>query len=286
MKVIRKPGWIKVKAPVGGKYDELKSLLKSLKVNTICVEAVCPNIGRCWEHKIATFLILGDICTRGCKFCAVKRGKPLPPSPEEPKAVAEAVKILGIRHVVLTSVTRDDLEDGGAGQFAKAIEEIKERIPECRVEVLVPDFSGRRKPLEMVLKAGPTVLGHNMETVRRLYPVARAGADYMRSLELLRRAKEISPNTITKSGIMVGLGESLGEIKETLKDIRDTGCDILTIGQYLSPSPKNLPVARYYTPEEFEFLKKIGEGIGFSCVFSGPFVRSSYMADLMISELF
>jgi lipoic acid synthetase len=268
---------------LGEKYDKLRAFLESLNVNTICIEAVCPNIGDCWGRKVMTFMILGDRCTRGCRFCAVKRGKPLPPSSDEPRAIAEAVKALGLRYVVLTSVTRDDLPDGGASQFKKTVEAIREEVRGCKVEVLVPDFMGKRESIKEVLEASPEVFGHNIETVRRLYPMVRVGADYERSLEVLRLAKEISPDIVTKSGIMVGLGEGLDEIEETMRDLRDVGCDLLTIGQYLSPSPRNLPVVRYYTPDDFLLLKEMGERMGFLRVSSGPLVRSSYMADSMIS---
>jgi lipoic acid synthetase len=278
-----KPSWIRAKAPLGEKYDKLRAFLESLNVNTICIEAVCPNIGDCWGRKVMTFMILGDRCTRGCRFCAVKRGKPLPPSSDEPRAIAEAVKALGLRYVVLTSVTRDDLPDGGASQFKKTVEAIREEVRGCKVEVLVPDFMGKRESIKEVLEASPEVFGHNIETVRRLYPMVRVGADYERSLEVLRLAKEISPDIVTKSGIMVGLGEGLDEIEETMRDLRDVGCDLLTIGQYLSPSPRNLPVVRYYTPDDFLLLKEMGERMGFLRVSSGPLVRSSYMADSMIS---
>jgi lipoic acid synthetase len=252
--------------------------LSNLELHTVCKEANCPNIGHCFEQGTATFLILGDICTRGCKFCDVKRGVPLPVDENEPGRVAEAVKILKLDYAVITSVTRDDLPDGGADIFAQTITEIRRLVPHCLVEVLVPDFSGSIDSFKMVLEAKPDVLNHNIETVARLYPSVRKGADYQRSLFLLGNVKRIDENITTKSGIMVGLGEDWDEIIQVMKDLRNGRCELLTIGQYLSPSDEHLPVMKFYHPDEFVKLKKIGEDMGFTHVESGPLVRSSYHA--------
>jgi lipoic acid synthetase len=260
--------------------------MRGKKLHTVCEQAVCPNLAECWRRGAATFLILGETCTRNCAFCAVKSAKPPfePPDPGEPGRLAEAAAAMGLSHVVITSVTRDDLEDGGALVFAEAVRQVRGRLPGCAVEVLIPDFRGARAALATVLDAGPEILGHNLETVARLYGVARPGADYGRSLGLLRLAKELSPSTLTKSGLMVGLGEAWGELLEAMSDLRASGCDILTLGQYLRPSKAHLPVARYYTPEEFVLLKDAALRLGFRWVESGPLVRSSYHADEQVRE--
>jgi len=275
---VRRPSWLKVKAFWGDDYRRLKSLLADSNLHTVCQEAKCPNINHCFGNKTATFLILGNICTRGCKFCNIKMGTPLPVDSDEPKRVAVAVKKLGLEYAVITSVTRDDLSDGGASVFALTIQEIRNLIVHCKIEVLIPDFLGFFESLEMVLDAKPDVLNHNLETVKRLYPQVRRGADYERSLNLLRIARNYDQNLITKSGIMLGLGETWEEIIELMSDLRNMDCDLLTIGQYLSPSREHLPVLKYYHPDEFAELKRIGERMGFLHVESGPLVRSSYQA--------
>jgi lipoic acid synthetase len=275
----KKPNWFKVKFPGGENYREVKSLLKSHNLHTVCQEAKCPNIGECFESRTATFLISGKICTRNCSFCNVEKGIPQTLERNEPKEVAQAVKMLNLNYAVITSVTRDDLKDGGAYHFAATIKEIKKTSPQCQIEVLVPDFGGSQKSLEIVLKEKPYVLNHNLETVKRLYPLVRSKANYERSLELLKIAKELDENILTKSGIMVGLGEKWEEILEVLKDLRKVKCDIVTIGQYLAPSEKHFPVAKFLNPEEFQKLKEIGEKLGFAYVESGPLVRSSYKAE-------
>jgi len=281
----RLPLWLKVKPPLGENYRKIKSLLSELRLHTVCQEANCPNIGTCFEEKTATFLILGRICTRRCGFCNVERGIPLPLDPLEPEHIAEGVKNLGLEYVVITSVTRDDLEDGGAMHFAEVIRKIKELNPDCRVEVLVPDFKGYLDRLKIVLGEKPAVLNHNLETVKRLYPIARKGANYQRSLGLLERSKEIDTSILTKSGIVIGMGEEWGEIIELMQDLSRVSCDLLTIGQYLSPSDKHLKVEKYYTPENFDELKKIGQDLGFKKVESGPLVRSSYHAKRQVLGL-
>jgi len=273
-----KPEWLKVRAPGGPSYGEVKALVASQRLHTICQSACCPNIGECWEQRTATFMVLGNVCTRRCGFCAVQKGAPLPVDWDEPRRVAEAVARLGLRYAVITSVDRDDRKDGGAAVFASTIEQIHRLNPGCWVEVLVPDFQGKIAPLRMVLDARPDVLNHNIETVRRLYKPVRPGSRYDWSLGLLNAAKEISPGTPTKSGMMVGLAEEWDEILQTLRDLRANGVEIVTIGQYLRPSPRHLPVARYYTPDEFQRLKTIAQGMGFRHVESGPLVRSSYHA--------
>ena len=252
--------------------------MRAERLNTVCEEAHCPNIGECWHHGTATFMILGDVCTRACPYCAVAHGRPAGLDTAEPERVAEAVERMGLRYVVITSVDRDDLADGGASLFAETVRQIRERLPACRVEVLIPDFKGRHSSLEAVLDAGPDVLNHNIETVPRLYRVARPGGRYPRSLELLDRARRYAPSVPTKSGLMVGLGEQWDEVVATIADLHTVGCGILTIGQYLSPSPAHLPVARYYHPDEFEMLRTIALNMGFGHVESGPLVRSSYHA--------
>ena len=273
-----KPPWLKVKAPGSPNYVRLKRLMGELALNTVCEEAHCPNIGECWHHGTATFMILGDVCTRNCPYCAVAHGKPATLDTGEPERVGHAAEQMRLRYVVLTSVDRDDLPDGGATIFAETIRQIRRRLPGCRIEVLIPDFQGKEAPLQAVLDAGPDVLNHNTETVPRLYRKARPGGRYPRALELLDRARRYAPHIPTKSGLMVGLGEEWDEVVATLADLRAVGCGILTIGQYLSPSSAHLPVARYYHPEEFEMLKTTALSMGFGHVESGPLVRSSYHA--------
>jgi len=261
------------------KTHQLKALLRRASLHTVCEESRCPNISQCFGSGTATFMILGNQCTRACSFCNLKRGNPEPLDPEEPYRLLEAVKTLNLRYVVITSPTRDDLEDGGAGQFTKCIRVLKENIQNIKVEVLVPDFGGSHQALKTVLLAEPDVLAHNVETVPRLYHRVRKGADYQRSLELLKRAKEFNPNIITKSALILGFGEREEEIVEVMKDLRRVGCEVLTIGQYYQPSKRHHPVVKLYTQEEFERLKEIALSLGFSHVFSGPNVRSSYMAE-------
>ncbi len=276
--VDRKPLHLRVRVLQGPNYRFVKNTLRQLDLHTVCEEAGCPNIYECFESKTATFLILGDICTRNCRFCLVSGGRPNPPDPNEPLNVARAIASLGLKYVVITSVTRDDLPDGGAAFFAETIKRVKESNPECGVEVLIPDFRGNWQSLKSVIDARPDVLNHNIETVPRLYPRVRSAANYMRSLELLRVAKEMGFCGLTKSGVMVGLGEEKNELIGVMADLRQNGCDIITIGQYLAPSKEHFPIARYYSPKEFEDLKHIGLNIGFSHVESAPLVRSSYHA--------
>ena len=273
-----KPEWLKARAPVGENYHSLKRLARSLDLHTVCESAQCPNIGECWHHKTATFMLLGNQCTRRCGFCAVPKGRPEPIDFDEPRRVAQAVSALGLEFAVITSVDRDDDLMGGARIFAMAIDEIRRQAPGCRVEVLIPDFQGERESIRTVVEAQPEVLNHNTETVPRLYRVARSGARYERSLELLRYAKELRPEGATKSGVMVGLGEETHELLEVFRDLAATGCDILTIGQYLRPSRDHLPMKRLYTPREFAELKTEALRMGFRHVESGPLVRSSYHA--------
>jgi lipoic acid synthetase len=273
-----KPQWLRAKAPAGENFHNLKKLARGLGLHTVCESAQCPNIGECWNHKTATFMLLGDICTRRCGFCAVPKGKPEAIDREEPHRVAEAVATLGLKHAVVTSVNRDDDNVGGAKIFAETIREIRRLTPDCRVEVLIPDFQGLEEPLRIVLDAHPDVLNHNTETVPRLYRAVRSGARYQRTLDLLENAKRISPTTITKSGVMVGLGESMEELIAVFRDLAQRGVDLLTVGQYLRPSKDHLPIARFYTPEEFRFMKNEALRFGFGHVESGPLVRSSYHA--------
>ena len=273
-----KPRWLRVRAPGSPAFVRLKQLMRQLDLRTVCEEATCPNIGECWDHGTATFMILGDVCTRSCGYCNVVHGRPGPLDLAEPGRLAEAVQRLGLRHVVVTSVDRDDLCDGGASAFARTIVAIRRRVPSCRIEVLIPDFGGRAADLQAVLDAQPDVLNHNIETVERLYRTARPGGRYGRALELLRQAGQYAPGIPTKSGLMVGLGEEWSEILTTLADLRRAGCDLLTIGQYLRPSVAHLPVARYYHPNEFAILKDAALGLGFGHVESGALVRSSYHA--------
>jgi lipoic acid synthetase len=273
-----KPSWLKAKAPVGENFHNLKKLARGLGLHTVCESAQCPNIGECWHHKTATFMLLGDICTRRCGFCAVPKGRPEPIDWDEPRRVAEAVATLGLKHAVVTSVNRDDDNVGGAKVFAETIHQIRALVPDCRVEVLIPDFQGLDEPLRIVLEARPDVLNHNTETVPRLYRAVRSGARYQRTLDLLASAKQWDPATVTKSGVMVGIGEETGELIEVFRDLGTSGVDILTIGQYLRPSKDHLPMTRYYAPEEFVFLKEEALKFGFRHVESGPLVRSSYHA--------
>jgi len=274
----RKPSWLKVKAPGGPNYLALKHMMRDLKLHTVCEEAHCPNIGECWEHKAATFMILGDVCTRNCAYCAVAHGTPAPLDAGEPRRLADAVAQMGLKHVVITSVDRDDLPNGGAEVFAACIAEIRRRLPETSVEVLIPDFKGNPEALRIVVAARPDILNHNLETIARLYRIARPGGRYSRALELLERAKDLNPEMLTKSGIICGLGEEWDELLVAMWDLRAARVDILTIGQYLRPSDQHLPIARWYTPDEFAELKRYGMVLGFRHVESGPLVRSSYHA--------
>jgi len=273
-----KPSWLKARAPVGENFHNLKKLARGLGLHTVCESAQCPNIGECWDHHTATFMLLGDICTRRCGFCAVPKGRPEAIDWDEPRRVAEAVATLGLRHAVVTSVNRDDDNVGGAKIFAETIRQIREVVPECRVEVLIPDFQGLEESLRIVLEAKPNVLNHNTETVPRLYREVRKGAIYERSLELLRRAKSLSPEMPTKTGLMLGLGEAREEVLAAMQDLAAQGTNILTLGQYLQPTREHLPVVRFVHPDEFAEYKKLGEQMGFAHVESGPLVRSSYHA--------
>jgi lipoic acid synthetase len=273
-----KPEWLKARAPMGENFHQLKKLARGLGLHTVCESAQCPNIGECWNHRTATFMLLGDICTRRCGFCAVPKGRPEAIDWDEPGRVAEAVATLGLKHAVVTSVNRDDDNIGGAKIFADTIQQIRLLAPECRVEVLIPDFQGLDEALRIVLDAQPDVLNHNTETVPRLYRVVRSGARYERTLRLLENAKKFSPRMVTKSGVMVGLGETLGELVDVFRDLGERGVDILTVGQYLRPSRDHLPIARFYAPDEFSFLKEEALRFGFRHVESGPLVRSSYHA--------
>jgi len=275
----RKPPWLKVKAPGGATYGDVKRMMRELRLHTVCEEARCPNVGECWEHKAATFMILGDVCTRNCAYCAVAHGTPAPLDTHEPVRLAEAVARLGLRHVVITSVDRDDLPNGGAEVFAACITEIRQRLPETSVEVLIPDFKGSAAALQLVIDARPDILNHNLETIERLYRIARPGGRYTRALELLRRARETAPpEVLTKSGIICGLGEEWDELIAAMRDLRAHGVQIITLGQYLRPSADHLPVARWYTPDEFAELRRIGHALGYRHVEAGPLVRSSYHA--------
>ena len=273
-----KPEWLKVRAPGSENYHRLKGLMRTLGLNTVCEEANCPNIGECWHHGTATFMILGDTCTRSCGYCNVTHGAPKPADQNEPVNVATAVQAMELAYVVITSVDRDDLADCGASHFARTIVETRSRIPACRIEVLIPDFKGDESALRVVLDAGPDVLNHNIETVPRMYRTARPGGRYDRALQLLDRSRRYAPSIPTKSGLMVGLGEEWDEIVATLRDLRAAGTQIVTIGQYLRPSLANLPMTRYYSPAEFAELKRIALEMGFGHVESGPLVRSSYHA--------
>jgi len=283
---VRKPDWLKVRVPGGENYVELKRLMRGLGLHTVCESARCPNVGECWAHRTATFMILGELCTRRCGFCAVPKGLPRGEvDGEEPERVAEAASKMGLKYVVVTSVDRDDLKDGGAAIFARTIEALRRRVAGCQVEVLIPDFRGSDEALEIVLRAQPDILNHNLETVPRLYPVARRGSRYERSLRLLARSREIAPPIPTKSGLMVGLGETFEEMLAVLRDLSSVGVDIVTIGQYLRPSGEQLPVARFYSPQEFSTFKIEGRRLGIRHLESGPLVRSSYHAHDQTQQL-
>ena len=273
-----KPEWLKVRAPGSENYLRLRGIMRSLKLNTVCEDAHCPNIGECWHHGTATFMILGDICTRACAYCAVAHGKPTELDLDEPRRVAEAVQAMQLKYAVVTSVDRDDQADGGAGIFAETIREIRRLTPATRVEVLIPDFKGERGPLQTVLDARPDVLNHNTETVPRLYRMARSGGKYKRTLDLLERSRAYAPVIPTKTGLMVGLGEEIDELRQVFVDLRRVGVSILTIGQYLRPSPSHAAMTRYYHPDEFLMLKREALALGFVHVEAGPLVRSSYHA--------
>jgi lipoic acid synthetase len=275
----RKPDWFKRKIPSGPVYQKVRAILGRNKLNTVCREALCPNMGECFSGGTAVFLILGSCCTRNCGFCAVKHGKPEPVDPLEPQLVAEAAREMDLKYVVITSVTRDDLADGGAGHFAGTISAIRGLLPETKIEVLIPDLQGDRDALSKIINAGPDVLNHNLETVPRLYPDVRRGAVYKRSIDLLRQALCIDATFTTKSGLMLGLGEEAEEIEDTLQNLFEAGCSLLTLGQYLQPSPNHLPVKRFVSPDEFEKWKIKALEIGFAGVASGPLVRSSYHAE-------
>lgn len=277
LRIVRRPEWLKVKIPGGEGYHEIKRLVDQSRLHTVCEEARCPNIAECWSRRSATFMILGDVCTRSCGFCAVKTGRPVWLDEDEPRRVAEAVATLNLRHAVITSVNRDELPDGGAAIFAATIRAIRTLLPACSIEVLIPDFKGNEAALRTVLEAQPEILNHNVETIARLYRRVRPQANYRQSLELLERAKKFG--AVTKSGFMLGLGETITEAKVLLNDLQMTGLDIATIGQYLQPTPEHLPVERFVTPAEFQELKEYGLAIGICHVESGPLVRSSYHAD-------
>jgi lipoic acid synthetase len=274
----RKPSWLKVKAPGGQKYLGLKNLMRDLDLHTVCEEAHCPNVGECWEHGTATFMILGDVCTRNCAYCAVAHGRPAKFDPAEPSRVAQAAARMSLQHVVLTSVDRDDLPDFGAWAFAETVREIKTAIPGCSVEVLVPDFQGREASIATVLEAGPDIYNHNTETVPRLYKKCRPGGRYERVMEIFRASKRLAPNIPTKTGMILGMGETIEEVEVVMRQLRDVDVDILTVGQYLRPSADHIPIDRYVTPAEFAHLRDAGMAMGFRHVESGPLVRSSYHA--------
>jgi lipoic acid synthetase len=275
----RRPEWLRAKLPSGENYEDLRHLMREQRLHTVCEEARCPNIGECWNHRTATFLLLGEICTRGCRYCAIAKGKPEPLDEQEPDRIAEAVAYLQLRHAVLTAVNRDDQPDGGAHIFAESIRKIRERLPDCKIEVLIPDFEGNREALQMVMDARPDVLNHNIETVPRLFRRFRPKAGYRQSIELLARARAIGgAGVVTKSGIMVGAGETNDEVLAVMDDLRAADVDVMTIGQYLAPSLTHWPIARYVTPTEFVMFKEQGLRRGFKHVESGPLVRSSYHA--------
>ncbi len=281
----RKPPWLRVRLPSGETPAWLNALLREKRLHTVCEEAGCPNLGQCWGRGTATFLIMGEICTRNCRFCNVATGRPAPLDPQEPEHVAEAVRVMALKHVVITSVDRDDLPDGGAAHFAETIRAVRSARPECTIEVLIPDFRGQHPPLELILAAEPDILNHNIEMVPRLYPQIRPQGKYEWALSILRQAHEIRPASLTKSGLMVGLGETAAEITATFRDLRAINVDILTIGQYLQPSRNHWPVERYLPPAEFEALAQQGLEMGFRWVESGPLVRSSYRAETQAESL-
>jgi lipoic acid synthetase len=274
----RKPSWLKVKAPGGANYAHIKGLMRELELHTVCEEAHCPNVGECWEHKAATFMILGDVCTRNCTYCAVAHGTPKAFDPLEPLRLAEAVERMGLQHVVITSVDRDDLPNGGAEIFAGCIREIRRRLPDTSVEVLIPDFKGSEVALQLVMDARPDILNHNLETSERLYRLARPGGRYDRALRLLANARRMVPDALTKSGMILGMGEEWDEVLVSMRDLRRSDVNILTLGQYLRPSESHMPVARYYTPDEFLELREHGLALGFTHVEASPLTRSSYHA--------
>ncbi|MCC2669846.1 MAG: lipoic acid synthetase [Armatimonadetes bacterium] len=279
-----RPDWLRVRAPFGPNFQDLTRLVDDMRLHTVCQSARCPNIGECWERRAATFMILGDICTRACGFCAIKTGRPLKLDREEPERVAEAVEYLGLRFAVITSVNRDELDDGGAEIFAETIRAIRRRCPETGIEVLIPDFEGNWDALAAVVEARPDILNHNVESIERLYKIVRPQAKYWRSMELLRRVREMDPTIVTKSGMMLGVGEELDETRVAMRHLRDVDCDVLTLGQYLRPSAKHIPLIRYVTPDEFRQLKEDGLQMGFKHVESGPLVRSSYHADEQVPK--
>jgi lipoic acid synthetase len=279
---IERPQWLRAPAPGGENYRDLKGLIDRLRLHTVCESAACPNVGECWNHRTATFMILGNVCTRRCGFCAVEKGAPLPVDYDEPRRVADAVEAMGLKFAVVTSVNRDDRRDGGAELFALVIRAIRRRVPGCGVEVLTPDFQGSHAAVETVLEAAPDVFNHNTETVPRLYRQVRLGARYERSLDVLAHAARTAPGIPVKSGLMLGLGETMGEVLQVMSDLRAQGVRILTLGQYLRPSPQHLPIVRYVPPEEFDELRRAACEMGFAHVESGPLVRSSYHASLAV----
>jgi len=282
----RKPSWLKVRSPGGGNYLRLQRLMRSQSLHTVCEEASCPNIGECWEAGTATFMILGDVCTRACKYCGVAHGMPTELDLDEPRRVAESCAAMALEHVVITSVNRDELPDGGAGIYAETIRQIGDRLPDCSVEVLIPDFKGDEAALDLVLQAQPAILGHNLETVERLHPDVRPGGRYWRSISFLGASKKLAPNILTKTGLILGMGEEAHEIRQAMADLREASIDILTLGQYLRPSPMHIPVARWVSPDEFAEWKRIGEEEhGFRHVEAGPLVRSSYHAKEQAREV-
>ena len=276
--LVRKPSWLKVTAPGGGNYVRIKALMRELGLHTVCEEARCPNIGECWEHKAATFMIMGDVCTRNCAYCAVAHGTPAPYDPVEPVRLAEAVARMGLAHVVITSVDRDDLPNGGAEAFAECVRQIRKRLPATTVEVLIPDFKGSEAALRLELESRPDILNHNLETCERLYRLARPGGRYDRALQLLANARRLAPDALTKSGIILGMGEEWDEVVTAMRDLRASDVNVLTLGQYLRPSDRHLPIARYYTPGEFGELAAIGRDLGYRHVQASPLTRSSYHA--------
>jgi lipoic acid synthetase len=281
----RRPDWIKVRAPGGETYEWLRQMMRSKALHTVCEEAMCPNMGECWGSGTATFLMLGDTCTRSCGFCDIKTGRPRPLDWLEPERVARAVKAMALRHAVITSVNRDERPDGGAPIIAMVIRRIRELQPGCSIEVLIPDFKGARQALKIVMDARPEILNHNVETVPRLFKQVQPQDRYEWAQATLTNAKQLDPEVLTKSGIMLGLGERMDEVKQVMRDLRDWGVDILTIGQYLQPSKNHIPIERYYTPDEFDELKHFGEALGFQWVESGPLVRSSYRAEQQVRAL-
>ena len=284
--VMRKPKWIRAKSPAHPEVQRLKKILREQRLHTVCEEASCPNLGECFGHGTATFMIMGDICTRRCPFCDVAHGKPLALDQEEPINLANTIKAMGLRYVVITSVDRDDLRDGGAGHFVECIKQVRLQNPDIKIEILVPDFRGRMDvALGIMKQQAPDVFNHNLETIPRLYKKARPGADYQWSLDLIKNFKQLYPDVPTKSGLMLGLGETLEEVQAVMQDLRDHHCDMLTLGQYLQPSLNHLPIDRFVTPEEFDQLAEIGKDMGFTQVASGPMVRSSYHADLQAAEI-